>query len=196
MRNYFLIALLLVVISGGMFAQFVHPKFYVVKNKQEKLEKLNGILKNNAQLIQLKDEKFSIYSSFSEDKIRAIKNSVPVFDSANVAISLLSLNNLISLSGLPLDTSYSIGSGRADGENVVQVPITFILDSIDYNVLLRFVENLQQWDRSVLIKSVSIREALNNPERSNSVRARITVSLLFLKNKSGLLNSGDKNIIN
>lgn len=189
MKNYFLISFLLIAISGAVFAQFIHPKFYEIKGQLDQLNFLEDTLNNNAQLIQLKDEKFGIYSSFSEDKIRAIKNSVPTFDSANVVISLLALDNLLAISGLPFDTSYSIGAEKNDGEDIVQLPITLTFSSINYTTLLKFIENLQNWDRSILINSISIREALNNPETSSSVRADITISLLFVNQKKILSNN-------
>ena len=180
MKNNFLISILLILLSALLFATFSKPWFQLAQAKYTHISDLRGVLAQAESLQQKRDVLQSTYNSISPGRINLVKNSIPEHSPSNIIRFLLALNSLIQVSGFPSNTSYSVGAEKEDSEIVIAVPITFNFAEVDYNQLLRFISNLQRWERGTKIASLRIEPPVNDATgQSNSVRALLVVDALF-----------------
>lgn len=179
MRNYFLYSILFILFSALLYALFIKPWYVTARAKYDHINDLREAFMQGERLQATRDKLQSGYNSIFEDKRNLVENAVPEHSPKNVVLLLLALDELIKVSGLPLDTSYSVGTERKDSE-VVVLPISFSFGGISYDLLRRFVENLQRWERGVRIRSVQIGLPVDSDSvQQGFVRATIVIEALF-----------------
>ena len=165
--------------SATLYALFISPWYGTARVKYDHINDLREVFAQGERLQATRDKLQNDYNSIFEDKRDLIENAVPAHSPKNVVLFLLALDELIRISGLPLDTSYSVGSER-EQSGVIILPISFSFSNISYNLLRRFMENLQRWERGGRIRSVQISlPADSDSAQQGFVRGTIIIEALF-----------------
>lgn len=135
---------------------------------------------NEAQNLQQKrDQLQEVRNTVPEEKETLIKNAIPQHSQKNTILFLMALNEMMLISGFPRDVKYSIEEEQVK-ESVVVVPVLFSFSDISYNLLRRFIENLQRWDRGIRITSMEISTPPDSTLADRGfVQATITIEALF-----------------
>ena len=181
MRNTFLLSGIFVLIAIGLYSQVISPWLGGALAKYEHIENLQMVLAQGQDLQKRGDALRSEKNTIPESQQALINNAVPEHSPGNVALFLIALDNLIEKrSGLPLDTRYTIGTEREGDDGVVLLPISFNFGEVSYDILRRFITNLQRWDRGVRIQSMQIGlPADEDLAERGFVRATIAIEALF-----------------
>lgn len=181
MRNAFLFSVIFVLIAVGLYSQIVSPWLGDAFAKYEYIENLQMVFAQGQDLQERSDTLRSEKNAIPESQQSLIKNAVPEYSPGNVVLFLLALDTLIKeRSGLPLDTRYTLGTEREGDGGVVLLPISFNFGEVSYDILRRFVTQLQRWDRGVRIQSMQIGlPADEDLAEQGFVRATIAIEALF-----------------
>ena len=179
MKNKVLISVLLIFVSAVVFSQFALPRYEVVQAKRQHIADLSGTLSDALEIQQIRDELNVQYNQVPVEKRLLLENSAPLFSDEAVAQFFLDLETLFRNSRLPTTTRFSNTPPNTDGEIVV-MRVTLFLETVQYNTLLRLINNIQSWGRSVRIQDISIRAANDDVNRF-AVDATLELEVLFSK---------------
>ena len=180
-RNNFIISLIIVFLSGLIYALFTKPVINEVLAKREYIISLDVINEQSKQIQDKVDSLRSEFNSANETRVEVIKNSIPRYTSSDVSNFFVSLNDLLLASSLPSDTDYSIGNGVLEGE-LVRIEVAFVFNDVNYNAIRNFILNLQNWERGIRIEQISFYSSSSGEEsnyRTNILNADIKISGLF-----------------
>lgn len=181
MRNTFLFSMIFVFIAVGLYSQIISPWIGDAFVKYEQIEQLRSVFAQGQDL-QIKGDRLrSEKNTIPEARQALVRNAIPEYSPGNVVLFLLALDVLVEdRSGLPLDTKYTVGTERKDDSGVVLLPISFNFGEISYDILRRFIANLQRWERGVRIQSVQIGlPADEDLAERGFVRATVAIEALF-----------------
>ena len=180
MSNYFIRSMIFLLFSGVLYAALMHPWYVEARAKHDHVQFLNEVLAQVNSLNRRRDELLSEFNSIPQNKVALIRNAVPPHSPKNVILFLLALDVFVAQSGLSSDTPYAIGSEETNPEtSTVAVPIQFDFSAVDYDVLTRFIANLQRWERAVRIESVTVSAISGDGRLPNAVRASVSIHALF-----------------
>ena len=155
MKNYFLYSILFILFSAVLYSQFIRPWYVTARTRYDYVGSLREVFAQGESLQIKRDQLQAEKNAISAEKAQLINSAVLEYSPDNVILFLLALDELMRISGLPTDVRYAVGGERTDGGTVV-IPITFNFPEIRYDLLRVFIKNLQQWGKSVRIRSLQI----------------------------------------
>ncbi len=174
----------MIVLAAFLVNQVALPNFAVVKDQFEKRDNLLGNLAQAQEIQQKRDGILSYYNEISGNIQQSIQNAIPIYSDQNVAQFLIDFEELRRRSGLPGNTSISIGKVESSVlQGSVSLPIT-IQVSTSYTNLNFFIGNLQRWSRGIRISGVSISSAGESEEASNLLDVAVEFEALFTRNET------------
>ena len=181
MKNSFLLSVIFIFISAGLYSQVIRPWFGNAYAKYEQIESLRSVFLQGQELQIKRDKLRSDLNTVSIAQQNLVKNAIPEYSPGNLVLFLLALDQLMKKrSGLPLDTKYSVGTERKGENGVVILPVSFNFAEVSYNILRQFIGNVQRWERGVRIQSIQIGLPANEDlAEQGFVRATINVEALF-----------------
>lgn len=179
MRNHTILSFLFIIIAGILYSQFIKPWYGTAIIRQEHIDRLREVFSKGEVLQERRDALLAEFNAIRPDTVQRVREAIPEHSSSNVVRFFIELNQLLQISGLPLDTAYGIGGERSESETVVAVPVTFTFTDMNYSVLRSFIVKLQQWSRGVRIVSVQIDASSNDTGGTGTVDAIIVIEALF-----------------
>ena len=181
MKNSFLFSVIFIAITAALYSQVIKPWLSDALAKHGQIEELRSVFAQGQDLQAKRDKLRSDLNTIPATKQTLIKNAIPEYSPGNVVVFLLALDKLVKeRSGLPLDTKYTVGTERKDTGGVTVLPISFTFGEISYDILRRFLNNLQQWERGIRIQSMQIGlPADEDLAERGFVRATIATEALF-----------------
>ena len=181
MKNRFLLSVILVAVAVGLYSQLVKPWLGDALLKYDQINALRSVFAQGQDLQTRRDALRSDLNTIPAVQQNLVRNAIPEYSPGNVVLFLLALDALVKeRSGLPLDTRYTVGTERRGDAGVMLLPISFTFSEISYDVLRRFVQNLQRWERGVRIQSMQIGLPVDESLAERGfVRATISLEALF-----------------
>lgn len=179
MSNYFVRALVLLLVSAVVYAAFLSPWYTEARATYDHVQYLETVISQVQDLSKRRDELQAQFNSVPPNKVSLIRNAVPPHSSENVILFFLALDAFVAQSGLPSDTPYIIEPEKTNPDTaIVTIPIRFDFEVINYDLLKGVIENLQRWERAVQITSVQVWSAADG-RFSDTVRASVEIEALF-----------------
>lgn len=181
MKNNFVTAFVLVLLAAIVYASLLYPFYQEALSKMELIATLEERSGKWKELQNKIDDLTSKRASIPKERENEIENAVLDYSDDSIVVFLIALNIFVKDSNLPFETRYVIGN-EIDQGDIVTIPISIEFPEISYTRLQRFVENVQRWDRSVLINSIVIGASSDEgKQRSGIVTGSINLHVQFSK---------------
>lgn len=180
-KNPLLTSVLILIVCVALLAQFVFPWYDEIALKREHIASLLDTFTKGANRLDLRNELSQQYRQINQEQLEIVSTAVPAYTLENIGLFFLSLNELLRKSPIPQNEGYVIQEEVLDDSTLVIVPVRFNFTEINYSGLITFLENIENWDRSVKITSLEISQPANNPGSSSNVRASVEMHALFHK---------------
>jgi Tfp pilus assembly protein PilO len=158
-------ALILILISVGLFYTFIMPEFSHVQNLRVQAGSYNDVLSNVTDLSQKRDELLLKYNAIPKDQLANLEKILP--SNVNVVELALNLDAIASKYGISIkdvktideksdQTATTIKTPSSSGYQKVNISFIFVSNYANFR---KFIADLEQSLRIIDVKTISFETA-------------------------------------
>lgn len=160
MNNKFILPILLIIISIGLFVMYIDPTYEQIKVLKSKNSEFNEALNKSKELRQVRDGLLDQYNSFSQEDLVKLKKLLP--DTVDNVRLIMDIDSIASEYGITIQNiQVDAHQNESKGEIVVvsnSKPYDFVTLSFSmsasYDDFISFVTDLKNSLRLVDIKDI------------------------------------------
>ena len=148
-----LIPILIIVIAGLIYSQYLRPQYDILNLKKSNIDTLSEIIIKNQEIQSQRDVLQDRFNQITPQQVDFVENAIPKNTPVEVVKAHIDIQNLILRTRINAD--YSFGAIENEGDLGISV-ITFTGSNLTYTSARSLISSIQNWNRGSKIVGVRV----------------------------------------
>ena len=148
-----LIPILIIVIAGLIYSQYLRPQYDILNLKKSNIDTLSEIIIKNQEIQSQRDVLQDRFNQITPQQVDFVENAIPKNTPVEVVKAHIDIQNLILRTRINAD--YSFGAVENEGDLGISV-ITFTGSNLTYTSARSLISSIQNWNRGSKIVEVKV----------------------------------------
>ena len=148
-----LIPILIIVIAGLIYSQYLRPQYDILNLKKSNVDTLLEIIIKNQEIQSQRDILQDRFNQITPQQVDFVENAIPKNTPVEVVKAHIDIQNLILRTRINAD--YAFGAIENEGDLGISV-ITFTGSNLTYTSARSLISSIQNWNRGSKIVEVKV----------------------------------------
>ena len=148
-----LIPILIIVIAGLIYSQYLRPQYDILNLKKSNVDTLSEIILKNQEIQNQRDVLQDRFNQITPQQVDFVENAIPKNTPVEVVKAHIDIQNLILRTRINAD--YAFGAIENEGDLGISV-ITFTGSNLTYTSARSLISSIQNWNRGSKIVEVKV----------------------------------------
>ena len=148
-----LIPILIIVIAGLIYSQYLRPQYDILNLKKSNIDTLSEIIIKNQEIQSQRDVLQDRFNQITPQQVDFVENAIPKNTPVEVVKAHIDIQNLILRTRINAD--YAFGAIENEGDLGISV-ITFTGSNLTYTSARSLISSIQDWNRGSKIVEVQV----------------------------------------
>ena len=148
-----LIPILIIVIAGLIYSQYLRPQYDILNLKKSNIDTLSEIIIKNQEIQSQRDVLQDRFNQITPQQVDFVENAIPKNTPVEVVKAHIDIQNLILRTRINAD--YAFGAIENEGDLGISV-ITFTGSNLTYTSARSLISSIQNWNRGSKIVEVKV----------------------------------------
>ena len=148
-----LIPILIIVIAGLIYSQYLRPQYDILNLKKSNIDTLSEIIIKNQEIQSQRDVLQDRFNQITPQQVDFVENAIPKNTPVEVVKAHIDIQNLILRTRINAD--YAFGAIENEGDLGISV-ITFTGSNLTYTSARSLISSIQNWNRGSKIVGVRV----------------------------------------
>ena len=148
-----LIPILIIVIAGLIYSQYLRPQYDILNLKKSNVDTLSEIIIKNQEIQSQRDILQDRFNQITPQQVDFVENAIPKNTPVEVVKAHIDIQNLILRTRINAD--YAFGAIENEGDLGISV-ITFTGSKLTYTSARSLISSIQNWNRGSKIVEVRV----------------------------------------
>ena len=148
-----LIPILIIVIAGLIYSQYLRPQYDILNLKKSNIDTLSEIIIKNQEIQSQRDVLQDRFNQITPQQVDFVENAIPKNTPVEVVKAHIDIQNLILRTRINAD--YAFAAIENEGDLGISV-ITFTGSNLTYTSARSLISSIQNWNRGSKIVGVRV----------------------------------------
>ena len=148
-----LIPILIIVIAGLIYSQYLRPQYDILNLKKSNVDTLSEIILKNQEIQSQRDVLQDRFNQITPQQVDFVENAIPKNTPVEVVKAHIDIQNLILRTRINAD--YAFGAIENEGDLGISV-VTFTGSNLTYTSARSLISSIQNWNRGSKIVGVKL----------------------------------------
>ena len=148
-----LIPILIIIVAGLIYSQYLRPQYDILNLKKDNVDTLSEIILKNQEIQNQRDVLQDRFNQITPQQVDFVENAIPKNTPVEVVKAHIDIQNLILRTGINAD--YTFRPIENQGDLGISV-ITFTGSGLTYTSARSLISSIQNWNRGSKIVGVRV----------------------------------------